>query len=290
MTRTTRSSGAGTTALLVLAACSTPATVPAAGPSGPGEVVVERPDLGRFFAGYDARGSFVLLEPAAPGGARRVRYEARRAATRLLPASTFKIFSTMAALEAGAVAGLDEVVPWDGVVRPVSAWNGDQRMREAFQRSTVWYYQELARRVGEMRMRALLEREGYGNRDTSGGVDQFWLTGGLRISADEQVDFLRRLRERRLGFPPEAMDAVIELMEVERTPSHALHWKTGWAGSGLPDGMQIGWLVGWVERDAGPSYFAMNLVTADPSFPMIEARTRITRGILRELGALPPEP
>jgi beta-lactamase class D len=195
----------------------------------------------------------------------------------------------MAALDAGAVLDIDEVIAWDGVERNNEAWDRDQRMREAFQRSAVWFYQELARRVGETRMRVLLQREGYGNQSTEGGIDQFWLTGGLRISADEQVDFLRRLRRRELGFSPRAMDAVEEILVMERGTDAQGAWvlrgKTGWARL---EGRHTGWLVGWLERGDAAWFYAMNLESDDPAFPMFAARAAIVRGVLADAGLLEP--
>jgi beta-lactamase class D len=163
-------------------------------------------------------------------------------------------------------------------------WNQDQRMKEAFQRSTVWFYQELARRIGEQRMRAFLRKDLYGNQNTSGGIDRFWLTGGLRISADEQVALLMRLHHHQLSFTDEVMDKVLDLLVLEKTPDYVLRGKTGWAQQ---NGLEIGWLVGSVERHGHLSIYAMNLESPRTDFPMIEARKAITFGILRELGLLP---
>jgi beta-lactamase class D len=258
-------------ALGVLTAC--------APPDAP--VTELRPDLARHFEAFDASGTFVLL-----GGetGERIVVDPERAAAGFVPASTFKIFNSLVALEHGIV-GVDDTIEWDGVERSIAGWNQDQRMREAFQRSTVWFYQELARRVGEERMGAALVREGYGNADLGGGIDRFWLTGGLRISAHEQVEFLRRLRGRRLGFSPEVVAQVEELMVLERCPGHTFAGKTGWE---RPDGADLGWLVGWVERNAAVHFYAMNIESEDPDFPMIRARQEVVRGILAELEVLPP--
>jgi len=76
------------------------------------------------------------------------------------------------------------------VKRKVPAWNQDQDMKSAIGNSTVWFYQELARRIGQERMQHYLELARYGNRDMSGGIDQFWLEGGLTITPKEQIAFL----------------------------------------------------------------------------------------------------
>jgi beta-lactamase class D len=54
-------------------------------------------------------------------------------------------------------------------------WARDHNLRSAFKFSVVWYYQEMARRAGADRMAQLVHQFGYGSKDTSGGVDKFWL-------------------------------------------------------------------------------------------------------------------
>jgi beta-lactamase class D len=248
--------------------------------SAPERPVEERPDLGRFFEEHRAQGTFVLF---ADADGRRVVYNPDRAAAGFLPASTFKILNSLVSLETGVI-GIDETITWDGADRGVTSWNQDQRMRDAFQRSTVWFYQELARRVGEDRMRAALVRERFGNQDVGGGIDQFWLTGNLRISALEQVDFLRRLKHRELGFSEAVVHEVEELLVLERCPDYTLRGKTGWVQH---DGVHLGWLVGWVESGNEVHYYALNLESDAEGFPMMAARPAIVRGALRELGILP---
>ncbi len=205
-----------------------------------------------------------------------------RARQAFLPASTFKIFNSLVALDAGVI-GVDDRVAWDGVQRSVPAWNQDQSMREAFQRSTVWFYQELARRIGPVRMRAALRREQYGNASIGGGIDQFWLTGGLRISAVQQIDFLRRLQRKQTGFSNASMAIVEALLVLEACDHYILRGKTGWAPGA---DRQLGWVVGWVERAGDVYTYALNLESPDSQFPMIEARQSVLRGILRDGGLI----
>lgn len=237
----------------------------------------ERFDLERFFSEEKAEGTFLLH---ALNSDTWVRYNQERAKIPYLPASTFKIFNTMAALEAGAIANNSTILKWDGRKRVVETWNHDQNMAEAFRNSTVWFYQELARRIGGKRMRAMLEREHYGNADPSGGTDAFWLIGGLRISAEEQVDFLTRLWRRELGFPKSAQETALRIMIMEKDPAYVLRGKTGWTEW---NGNQLGWYVGYVERGGEVYVYALNLESSDPDFPMRQARERILRGILNKL-------
>jgi beta-lactamase class D len=254
--------------------------LPLAALAQPADLV--RPDLAVHFERLGVEGTFVLrhLETG-----RTVRVNPERAAERFLPASTFKIFNALVALEEGAVRDEHEVLAWDGVDRGNPDWNQSQNLAAGFHRSTVWLYQELARRTGRDRLRQHLAREHYGNADTTGGVDRFWLTGGLRISADEQVDLLARLASRQLGFSREVQDTVFNIMVMERRDGATLRGKTGW---GRVDGVQIGWLVGTVEQGEGTYAWAMNLETPDPNFPMMAARRQIVFGLLADLGVWAP--
>jgi len=241
-----------------------------------------RPDLAACFAEVHAdAGAFVLYDRNAD---RYIRVDSARCATRFLPASTFKIFNSLVALETGVASDENFTLAWDSVDRGNPEWNQDQDMKSAFRRSAVWYYQELARRIGETRMRSYVEREHYGNADISGGIDRFWLKGALRISPDEQVELLRKLHDDRLSFSKRSMRIVREIMLRRDTLGYRMYEKTGW---GEPDGRQIGWIVGWVERDSNVYYFASNIESRDSAFPMIRARREATDELLRRVGALP---
>jgi beta-lactamase class D len=76
-------------------------------------------------------------------------------------------------------------------------------------------------------MREWLERLDYGNRDVSGGIDHFWLQGGLRISALEQVRFLHRLAEGRLAATQRAQRLVRAALRIEKIADYTLYAKTG---------------------------------------------------------------
>jgi beta-lactamase class D len=150
--------------------------------------------------------------------------------------------------------------------------------------NVAWMFQEIARRVGRARMREWLERLDYGNRDVSGGIELFWLQGGLRISALEQVRFLHRLAEGRLAATQRAQRLVRGVMKVERTADYTLYAKTGTSSQAIRD--PVWWWVGWVERKGRPeAYFALNF--APHGANRFADRFDIGRAILVEAGVLP---
>lgn len=218
---------------------------------------------------------------------RQNRYQAghaERIDRQLVPASTFKIFNSLVALETGVVAGAETVIRWDGIVRERTELNRDLDFRTAFRISALPHYQELARRIGLDRMQQFIDTVGYGNRDLSGGIDQFWLTGGLRISPREQVDFITRLYRGDLPFSQETMATVREMMVNERTDSQVLRAKTGWAI--LPEAANVGWWVGWVEHESKVFVFATVLEATSPDGTFGTARQVVTRRVLENIGVL----
>jgi beta-lactamase class D len=228
------------------------------------------------FVGYDARSGVTT------------RYNPERTAERRTPASTFKIFNSLAILDAGAVTDEHEVIEWDGVERWVVGWNQDQTLETAFQRSALWVYQELARRVGRDTLHAWLGREGYGNATLGDSLEAAWLDGSLRISPEEQITFLRRLRAGDTGFSDRAERIVREIMIADTMSGAVLRGKTGWSWR---EGENLGWWVGWLERgdslprSSGDTYFfATTVESGDPDFEMFGVRREATDAILRHLG------
>lgn len=235
-------------------------------------------DLSRFMRGHE--GCFVLKDTARD---LIVRHNAARCSERFPPCSTFKIPNSLIGLETGAVPDAGHVIPWDGVVRDREDLNRDHTLRTAFRDSVVWYYQEVARRVGEERMRSWLRRLRYGNEDMSAGLTEFWLGSSLKISAEEQVRLVERLHRHALPFSRHTEDAVLDLMVAERTPAYTLRGKTG-SARGRDGGPDLGWYVGSVETKGGMYYFAINISGRG-------ARGRVAReialDILRDRGTLP---
>lgn len=214
---------------------------------------------------------------------------AELADTPALPASTFKWFSSLAALETRVIHSADEIIEWDGVTRSRPETNKDMTLREAFRISSVPHYQKLVREIGSGRMGVLLHENHYGNMNMNGGLETFWLTGDLRITPRQQIEFLRKLYAQELPFRPEVMRVVKDIALMEETASYRLYGKTGLAEvevNGQRE--QTGWWTGWVERGDEVYFFAtlMQATNADTSV-MIPARVSVTRQILSELGALP---
>jgi beta-lactamase class D len=210
--------------------------------------------------------------------------DANRSGEAKLPASTFKIPNSLIALETGVVADPDkDVFKWDGVQRGIEAWNRDHTLRSAIAASAVPVYQEIARRIGAERMQKYLDLFEYGNRDIGGGIDQFWLTGDLRIDPVQQVDFIDRLRRGVLPVSKRSQELVRDILPVTKAGDTVIRAKSGLLGAetGKPS---LGWMVGWAEKGSEATVFALNMDCVEPRH--VADRMNIARQCLADIGAL----
>jgi beta-lactamase class D len=242
-----------------------------------------RDDFKKLYEQYHVEGSFLLYDQNAD---KYIIYNEPQVNEQFIPASTFKICNSLIGLETGVITDENFLIAWDSIKRR-DIWDKDHTLKTAFRNSVVWYYQELARRVGGQKMKYWLDKAHYGNADTSGGIDKFWLSGGLRISPLQQIDFLQRLHDNKLPFSQRSVDIVKNIMVVKDTLGYEMRAKTGW---GFQDGKDIGWYVGYVET-AGNVYYFSNCVqtlsqnTQDEkrSKQFDKSRREIVDSILKEL-------
>jgi len=246
--------------------------------------------LKKYFEDAGVEGTFGIFDNAQ--GQFTVYNLTRFRDSAYLPASTFKIFNSLAALGTGVIFSDTVVVPWDKVVRTgpggdtMSQWNKDMNMREAFAVSNIGFYQEMARRIGKDTMQMMLDSVGYGRRyDTfriKDNIDRFWLDNTLKVTADEQLGFVKRLYFKQLPFQNREQEIVKDLMIRERNDKYILAYKTGWGTT--EKGNQLGWIVGWIEENKHVYPFVLNIESTDPNINMVEVRLNILKGILRQLG------
>ena len=123
----------------------------------------------------------------------------------------------------------------------------------------------------------------YGNRNIGGGIDQFWLTGDLRIDPVQQVDFLDRLRRGVLPISKRSQDLVRDILPVTQVGDAIIRAKSGLLGAerGQPS---LGWMVGWAEKGEARAVFALNMDCKETRH--IADRMNLTQACLRDIGAI----
>jgi beta-lactamase class D len=240
-----------------------------------------RDDFGQYYDQHKLLGSFALYDLKKDT---YIFYNKTQYTQQFSPASTFKICNSLIGLETGIIADQNFVIPWDSVVHWNPKWNKDHDLKSAFKNSTVWYYRELARRVGSEKMQYWLKKANYGNMDMSGGLDIFWLKGGLRITPEQQIDFLKRLYKSELPFSKRSTDIVKEIMVTKDTLNYVMRAKTGWADE---EKRIVGWYVGYVEKGDNVYFFSNSIQSPNAEHSgFAEARVSITMKILEELKIL----
>ena len=207
------------------------------------------------------------------------------AKTGQLPASTFKIPNSIIGLETKEVADQHTIFKWNGEKRFFKSWEADLTLHQAFQRSCVPCYQEVARKVGVKRMNAYIAKFEYGNiKVDSVNLDNFWLQGNARISQFQQINFLKRFQQETLSISQRTFKIVKEIMILKQTEKYVLRGKTGWSIEGEHHN---GWFVGYVESGDQVFFFATNVEPTSKDFDQKafqKNRKVITYEALKELG------
>ena len=179
----------------------------------------------------------------------------------LSPCSTFKIPNALLGLQFDVLSGPEHEMSWDGTEYDRKVLNQDHNLASAMQNSVVWYFQELARQIGEERMQQSLDAFDYGNRDISGGIDTFWLGDSLEINALQQVEFLGKLVNRELPADAGNQATVLQLLLQDYAlPDDFKGTLFGKTGSCPMPGDDHGWFVGMHERKDDRLIFAVNVI------------------------------
>lgn len=226
------------------------------------------PELQALFAKHQVTGTIII---ESLSGDKRYVHNVSRSTQAFSTASTFKIPNTLIALNENLIVGADSVIKWDGVERDYAVWNKDQTLRSAFQFSCVWCYQYFASKIGSIKYREYIAKLGYGDLKSNFNTTTFWLDNGITITADQQIEFLRGVQQRRFPFADRSYNTLRDIMLVESTESYQLRAKTGWAARVNP---QVGWFVGYLEAPDEVWLFATNLeITKNAQLPLRKAIT-----------------
>jgi len=242
--------------------------------------------------------SCTSLMDAATG--RRLRHDGQCDA-RATPASTFNIVVSLMGYDSGIL--IDEHTPLMKYKPGYSDWNESWRTdtdpTSWIINSNVWFAQNVTTQIGAARFQHYVDGFGYGNRDVSGdagqrnGLTMSWMGSSLQISADEQVDFLRKVVNRQLPVSPKAYDMTNRIMQPQTLANGwTIRGKTGTAAAVLADGRddrerRYGWYVGWATKGTRTIVFArMMLEHRQETYAGARARQAFLSEVATQLDTL----
>jgi len=244
----------------------------------PKTCIENRSDFARYYSQYRLSGNFVMYDLKRD---KYIYYNRDQAQQAYPPGATFKLFLSLLGFETGNIS--NQGVDGDSPIK--TSWNQEHVSRDTYQNTTTRFYDDLTHKIGEPRIKSWMDKVQYGNADTTGGIPGFWQTGGLKISSDGQVVFLRKLYEHKLPFSEVNMEKVKAMMAITDTNGYSVKGKTGWAEQ---DNQDIGWFIGFVETKSDTFFFANCIQSSDPGNPYFEnARTDIVYKIFKDLKVIP---
>lgn len=202
-------------------------------------------------------------------------YNQDLAETRRSPCSTFKIISSLIALENGIIIPENSTRTWSGEIFWNEDWNKDIDFSEAFRTSCVWYYRQVIDDIGKDMMQKELDKLQYGNCDISDwegrlntnnnnrALTGFWIESSLLISPKEQVEVMERIFGSNSDYSEETQNELRKVMlvpEQDRTDI-SIYGKTGLGAAN--DIVVDAWFTGFAESTTGNIYFCVRLGRTD---------------------------
>lgn len=185
-------------------------------------------------------------------------YNLELADTRRSPCSTFKIISSLIALENGIIKVDDSTREWSGEIFGIEEWNRDIDFSDAFHSSCVWYFRQVIDEIGQQAMQEELNKLPYGNADISDweglntgnsnpALTGFWLESSLLISPKEQAEVMENIFNGKSEYSEQTIDQLeqVMLLPEQNGTDISIYGKTG---MGKVQGIVVdSWFTGFAD-------------------------------------------
>ena len=178
---------------------------------------------------------------------------------RFVACSTFKIPLAVMAFDSDVLNDENQTLKWDGKKGFLESHNQDHNAKTWIRDSVVWFSQRLTPLLGMKKIKNYLHVFHYGNEDFSAGLAEAWLVSpgkkspALKISAYEQVEFMKNLWTDHLPVSKRAMQITRDISFLELSP-HGFKL-SGKTGSNYYDHnydqdkrVSLGWFISHLEK------------------------------------------
>ncbi len=230
------------------------------------ESAITEVDWSNYFE--EINGAAVIYDPAE--NCYQI-YNQELALTRRSPCSTFKIISSLIALENGIIEPDNSTRVWSGEVFWNEDWNKDIDFSDAFHASCVWYFREVIDEIGKDMMQDELNKLQYGNCDISDwngelntnnhnpALTGFWIESSLLISPKEQVEVIERIFGDNTNYSEETRNQLKQVMLLSE-PNESDILIYGKTGMGKSYGIVVdSWFTGFADIPEKRIYFCVYL-------------------------------
>lgn len=145
--------------------------------------------------------------------------------------------------------------------------------------SCLWYSRILTPLLGMEKFQNYVSTFSYGNQDLSGEITDAWISSSLKISPEEQTEFLQKVVGRNLPIRAESYDQTKEIMFIqEMAGGWKLYGKTGNGRQldkeGNKTDRQHGWFVGYIEKNRRTIVFASHIADREKQSTVASFRAR----------------
>ena len=243
--------------------------------------VINPVNLKPFYDQYNLNGSFII---SGTGNQGYTVYNESLINTKITPASTFNIITTLIALEDGICSNGETRITWPA--RNASDTNNNVTLAYAFQHNIDLAFWTLRKKIGKDRMNYWLGKLHYGNSvlpasvDSTNGTDEFWVVSSrLQITPLQQMQLIKDLYSYRLPFSTSSIQKVKTFMYQKDIKGYSIYGKRG--SYRLAGGNQyIGWFIGYAENKQHVYFFVNYLTTGNLSHPsIVDAQKNIVYNI-----------
>lgn len=117
---------------------------------------------------------------------------------------------------------------------------------------SVDYYKQLITKIGRTGMLKTIDSLKYGKGIISADSTMYWSNNSLRITADEQLGFIKKLYFTKLPFQKRSQESFRKMILKEDNTSYKLSYIDA-----IDFEKRNSWIIGYVEENKHPYFFVL---------------------------------
>ena len=230
--------------------------------------VTQNNHLAEFFKKYQFSGSFALLNNANDDFSIYNLEDYRDSA--YAPGPAFDLLNAMIAIEAGTITDENSFLENTG---------SNNTLKNSFEKNPV-FFDSLAKHTGKDHMQFWIDSLHYGQVKIDQNISAFWKDNSLKLSADEQLGFIKNLYFSNLPFQKRTQAIGKNLLGKEANTKYTLAYNKGIA----PHGDKfVSLITGWIVENKHVYFFSLTTKHADKD--MLRGNSeKLLKEILKDYG------